>query len=728
MKRTTILLILLTMFANFLAGQESLSLTFSGRRGDDRYQRLDYLTVRNTVRDWQDILYYPDTTFVINLYTSVDDFLDTDLIRVTPNPFHGETRIAIEMPLSSQLTISVYDLMGALCARYQSELAAGAYSFLLRLNKPNLYLLSVAFDDSQYATKVISLGGDVNDEIELVSSNKDPRLFLAWYPTDHPFEFGDVMEYIGYIDDGNVVEESNIKTQPQYGDEDIILQFDALLPEVATTAVSDITQTEATCLAEVTYDGGTSVTDRGICWSTESEPTIDGTHISCGGGTGSFSAQMTDLNVCTAYYVRSYAVNSVGIVYGNEISFTTLAFLPTIATLDVLDITQITATCRCELTYDGGASITDKGLCWSTEPEPTISNAHVSNGEGYGDFAAQMTGLIKNTTYYVRSYAVNSAGIGYGNELSFTTLPLDDIKILSIGNSYSEDALSYVPFILENMNVDANLQIGILCKSGGTLAQHVNGFVNQLPNYVYYHYDGGGAWQNLGEHTIQYGLDNYDWDYILFQQVSYNAPNWSTYQPSLNTLIDLISNYLDYSVQFGWYLVQSRPGSGVNGSNYSEETIDANYSSIAINAQRVLNETACEFVVPVGTAIQNARTIPEIKALGDYANLEENTSGLGYLTPDGVHLQEGLPCQIAAYSFVLSILDLYGALQAYPIIGESTRVTQEWMNGKHIPGIDGTPVGSNDVNCLIGQQSAVEAFNNPYEVTNMNKKLFKSRH
>lgn len=726
MKRTGVLFIFLTMFANFLVGQETLTLTFSGRRGDGRYQRLDYLTVRNTVRDWQDILYFPDTTFVINLFTSVVDFLDSDLIRVTPNPFHGETQIAVEMPLSSQITISVYDLSGTLCARYQTKLAAGAYSFSLQLNKPNLYLLSVAFDYSQYATKVISLGGNVNDEIELVSYNNDPRLIPVRDPTNHPFEFGDVMEYIGYVDDGIVVEESNICTQPQNADEDIIIRFDAIVPKVTTTTVSDITQTAATCFAEVTYDGGVDVTERGICWSTETQPTIDDTYVICGEGIGSFSAQMSDLNINTNYYARSYAINSVGIAYGNEISFTTIAFLPTIATLDMLDITQITATCRCEVTNDGGASITDKGICWSTEPEPTISHSHVSYGEGSGDFVAQMTGLIKNTIYYVRSYAVNSAGIGYGNELSFTTLPLADIKILSIGNSYSLDALAYVPFILENMNVDANIQIGILSKGGGTLAQHVNGFVNQIPNYVYSYYDGDGAWHSLGEQTIQYGLDNYEWDIIMLQQVSYYAPNWSTYQPSLDTLIDLISNYLDYSVRFGWYLVQSRPSISGNGPNYSDDTIISNYSNIAINAQRVLNETVCEFVVPVGTALQNARTIPDIKAMGDYANLEVNTSGLGYLTADGTHLQEGLPCQIAAYSFVLSILEQYGALQAYSIIGESTRVTPEWMVGKNIPGINGTPVGSNDMNCLIGQQSAVEAFNNPFQITDMNKKLFNS--
>ena len=721
MKKTRLLLAVLIMIANFMVGQESLTLTFSGRRGDDRYQRLDYLTIKNTAHDWQDTLYYPDTTFVINLFTSVDGFLDTDLISVIPNPFHGESRIVIWMPLSSQLTISVYDLSGTLCSKYQSKHVAGAYSFSLRLNKPNLYLLSVTSDYSQYATKVINFGGNINDQIELVSFNNDPRHILLWDPIEHPFEFGDVMEYVGYINDGDILETSNVKTQPQYDDEDIILHFDALLPEVATTVVSDITQTTATCFSEVTYDGGASVTEMGFCWSTDSEPTINDTHASCGEGIGGFTTHITDLDISTTYHVRSYAVNYAGIGYGNEISFTTTAFPPIVITSDVTDITPTYATCGGVVTYDGGTSVTDRGICWSTEPEPTISGSHVSCGEGTGAFSGLITGLSINTDYYVRSYAVNSAGTSYGHEVSFTTPPMADIKILSIGNSYSADALSYVPFILENMGVEANIQIGILLMGGASLANHVDNFEQQAPNYYFFTHEGNSSWHFYGQQTIQHALDNYEWDIIMLQHVSYKAPNWSSYQPSLNTLIGLISNYLDYAVRFGWYMVQSRPAMSLNGPNHPDETIISNYSNIALNAQRVLNETACEFVVPVGTAIQNARTIPDIKALGDYANIEENTSGLGYLNADGVHLQEGLPCQIAAYTFVLSILEQYGGLEAYSILGDSIRVTPEWLEGKNIPGINGEPIGSDDNNCNIGQQSAIEAFNNPYEITDMNE-------
>ena len=105
-------------------------------------------------------------------------------------------------------------------------------------------------------------------------------------------------------------------------------------------------------------------------------------------------------------------------------------------------------------------------------------------------------------------------------------------------------------------------------------------------------------------------------------------------------------------------------------------TIDY-YAFIPLNprssktSQKVFDETVCEFIVPVSTAIQNARTIPSIKEIGSYASNGGN--GVGYLEYEGVHLQEGLPCQIAAYTFVLSLLGLYGFVES--INGESTHLS-----------------------------------------------------
>lgn len=95
------------------------------------------------------------------------------------------------------------------------------------------------------------------------------------------------------------------------------------VPTITTNAISNITDTTATGGGNVTSDGGTIVTARGICWGTSSNPTTAGTHTTDGSGTGSFTSILTGLTFNTPYYVRAYATNKVGTAYGNEMDFTT---------------------------------------------------------------------------------------------------------------------------------------------------------------------------------------------------------------------------------------------------------------------------------------------------------------------------------------------------------------------------------------------------------------------
>ena len=196
------------------------------------------------------------------------------------------------------------------------------------------------------------------------------------------------------------------------------------LPTVITTAISNITQTSASSGGEVSADGGSPVTTRGICWSTSSTPTLLDTYSTNGSGLGSFISKMEGLEEDTKYYVRAYATNSAGTSYGNENSFTTgqTTTSPTITTDDVTSIAQTTATSGGDVSSDGGAAVTVRGVCWSTSQNPAITDSHTTDGSGTGTFTSSLTGLTANTTYYVRAYATNSAGTSYGNEKEFTTL------------------------------------------------------------------------------------------------------------------------------------------------------------------------------------------------------------------------------------------------------------------------------------------------------------------
>ena len=196
------------------------------------------------------------------------------------------------------------------------------------------------------------------------------------------------------------------------------------LPFVETMQIMDVTSTTAWGTGEVLNDGGGTITDRGLCWSTSQEPTIGDSHASGGTGLGFFEVQMTDLVPSTTYYVRAYARNSAGVAYGNEMDFTTMqeAGLPTVMTLDVIDITATTAICGGEVMDDGGDEVYEKGVCWSMSQGPTIGDIHASGGTGIGFFEVQMTDLEPSTTYYVRAYARNNVGVAYGDEMEFTTM------------------------------------------------------------------------------------------------------------------------------------------------------------------------------------------------------------------------------------------------------------------------------------------------------------------
>jgi hypothetical protein len=197
------------------------------------------------------------------------------------------------------------------------------------------------------------------------------------------------------------------------------------IPTVNTSGVYSITSNSAVCGGNVTFDGGATVTARGVCWSLTSYPSIYNSKTIDGSGTGSFTSYIYGLNPETTYYVRAYATNSNGTEYGSNVRFTTNAIssTPTVTTNAVSSITSTSALVGGNVTKDGGAAVTSRGVCWSTSLNPTTSNFKTIDGSGTGSFTSNITGLSANTTYYVRAYATNSNGTSYGTNVSFKTNP-----------------------------------------------------------------------------------------------------------------------------------------------------------------------------------------------------------------------------------------------------------------------------------------------------------------
>jgi len=323
-------------------------------------------------------------------------------------------------------------------------------------------------------------------------------------------------------------------------------------PTVSTTTVNSITTTSAILGGNVIADGGATVTERGIVYSTsDTTPTIaeGATKDTNGTGTGVFSETVSSLTAGTTYYINSYAINSEGISYGLVTSFTTStptvtlgltgsplaenggvatitatlsaassqtvtltisatgtatgfgadynlssttisinagattgtatitgvddaldesnetvivditdvangtesgtqqvtatitddddSVAPTVTTTTQDEVTTVSADLGGNVTADGGASVTDRGIVWGTTSNPTIANNKEDNNTGTGVFSETVTSLPSNTTIHVRAYATNSAGTSYGSNISFTTEQSGTSNFTTLGSNDS---------------------------------------------------------------------------------------------------------------------------------------------------------------------------------------------------------------------------------------------------------------------------------------------------
>ena len=304
-----------------------------------------------------------------------------------------------------------------------------------------------------------------------------------------------------------------------YSKQKSVSTLQAKKPTVSTGTVGNISWFTAQCIGEVANAGGANITARGICWGTDKYPSISGPHSNNGTEIGSFTAELSNLEHNTTYYLRAYATNSKGTAYGEQKTFTSLKV--NLFTTNISNLSYFSATCGGNLTEDAGFDATALGLCWATEPNPTIADSCFVANTLTGSFDANLINLTDNTSYYVRAYATNSDGTAYGNELSFIT---DNVT----QNMYFDNFENG----LANWSWNGNWGITTSAYEGiGALTESPAGnYGNNWNQYIELNTNLSVTIQNSGNFILSY------WLYRRMEsccdhfrtQISINGGNWQT--------------------------------------------------------------------------------------------------------------------------------------------------------------------------------------------------------
>ncbi len=249
------------------------------------------------------------------------------------------------------------------------------------------------------------------------------------------------------------------------------------------------------------------------------------------------------------------------------------------------------------------------------------------------------------------------------------------LKILTIGNSFSDDTMEYVGLIAESYGMQVYL--GNLYIGGCSVETHANNLKNDAPAYEYRTFV-NGAWKTQKNYKLADAVKSQNWDYISFQQASPDSGRESSLS-SLDSLISGVRNIANSDATFIWHMTwayqQNSTHSGF--ANYNNDQTTMYNAIVSVAKDYISNKQEISFVAPVGTAIQNART----SILGDR------------LTRDGYHLD-------LYYGRYIAGLTFFGKI-----------------TGVDLSKVKFAPANVNVEIKAICIECAQNALNNPYEVT-----------
>lgn len=287
--------------------------------------------------------------------------------------------------------------------------------------------------------------------------------------------------------------------------------------------------------------------------------------------------------------------------------------------------------------------------------------------------------------------------------------PQVTLRVLSIGNSFSVDAFSYLPCIVHGIAPNVHITMGLLNHGGATLAKHWE-FVEKGAKYQYYYKaDDNNHWTSpLGDSyaaTIAQAINDEPWDVVILQQGSSQCRDWSTYQPALNHLVEWIQEQAGPDVVIAWMQI---PAFAEGFERLCGSTSDEMYNDITQCSQHVMSMPGVGLLLPVGTAIQNARQT-SLARYGQFGNL----------TFDGMHMNDGIGCLIETYTAAQVLLDFLKV--GATIDADASVINQDWLGALCVQQQNGNPVGVTPENRAIAKACVKAALQHPYAITSVQK-------
>lgn len=195
--------------------------------------------------------------------------------------------------------------------------------------------------------------------------------------------------------------------------------------ELTTDEVTNIDVLAGTAVLNATMRnvGSPCFTERGFYYGTNPEPSVNDNVIRDYGTTaGKFSATITNLQLSSTYYVRAYAIQNEKYIYGETKVFGIHSEPSQVTTSSATNLSSTSATLNGYIAAMGNPAYTEKGFCYATHSNPSIStNKRTVSGYGVGDYSLTLNNLEYETTYYYRAYVIQNGNPIYGNVVAFTT-------------------------------------------------------------------------------------------------------------------------------------------------------------------------------------------------------------------------------------------------------------------------------------------------------------------